>query len=493
MQLERANVVLRPRTSWEAIDLGLRMARRWYRPLWLLWIATALPLFLIVHLLLHDSLILALVVFWWMKPVFEPLLTVWLGHALFSEEVPLRKQLGRTLQVLRKGLPGNLLWRRLSPSRSFLLCVQQLEGLRGDKCRSRMRVLERTNPNSGWLTILMLQLEMVLALSIAGLVLMLLPETVEVDLAMLAHLDGSDAYAWFNNLSYFAVASLIAPFYVAAGFSLYINSRTELEAWDIEIAFRQMIAEQQKHRREGRLAQAAVAVLFSSMLVLCLVPPREVLALDREQARESIAEVLAHRDFGERKTVTRWEAIPDDTDDTDRQAFDFSSGGLEWLAGLLRIAAYAVLGLFAGWLIVRILGSIRSGGLYRKRAGKPPAPEYRLLQHEEGNVPIPANPVDTAIALCEQNELRKATSLLYRATLERYIRTQQIDIPQSATEKECLELVHRHRPAEESSYFGQLTHSWQWLAYAGEAPPVQQVLELCHQWREIYPEVPDAK
>ena len=490
MQLERANVVLRPRTSWEAIDLGLRMARRWYRPLWLLWIATALPLFVIVHLLLHDNMLLALVVFWWMKPLFEPLLTVWLGHALFGEEVPLREQLGRALRVLPVGLVGNLGWRRLTPSRSFLLCVQQLEGLRGEQRRSRMRVLERTNTNSGWLTILMLNIEMVLAISIGGLVLMMLPETVEIDLVTLAHPDGSGAYAWFNNLTYFVVASLIAPFYVAAGFALYINSRTELEAWDIEIAFRQMIAEQQ--RREGRLARNAIAVLLSSVLLLSLVPQREILALDRGQASESIAEVLAHRDFGEKRTVTRWEAIQHETGDTLPSASSFSSGGLEWLAGLLRIAAYVVLALLAGWLILGIARSVRNGGLYRKRAVKAPPPQHRLLQDQEDEAPIPANPVDAALALCAQNELRRATSLLYRATLLRYIRTQQIDIPPSATERECLQLVRRYRPAAESSYFSDLTRSWQWLAYAGEVPPVEQILEFCHQWREIYREVPDA-
>ena len=83
-------------------------------------------------------------------------------------------------------------------------------------------------------------------------------------------------------------------------------------------------------------------------------------------------------------------------------------------------------------------------------------------------------------------------SLLYRATLLRYIKRQQIEIPQSATEGECLLLVRAYRPAVESSYFHELTRSWQWLAYAGEALTAEHILKLCHRWPDIYHEVKDA-
>ena len=33
---------------------------------------------------------------------------------------------------------------------------------------------------------------------------------------------------------------VVEPLYVAGGFGLYLNRRTELEAWDIEIAFRRI-------------------------------------------------------------------------------------------------------------------------------------------------------------------------------------------------------------------------------------------------------------
>jgi len=44
------------------------------------------------------------------------------------------------------------------------------------------------------------------------------------------------------TLAYVLVVLFIEPFYVAAGFGMYINRRAELEAWDIEQEFRRAFA-----------------------------------------------------------------------------------------------------------------------------------------------------------------------------------------------------------------------------------------------------------
>lgn len=41
---------------------------------------------------------------------------------------------------------------------------------------------------------------------------------------------------------YGAVILLLEPFYVAAGFAMYLNRRTELEAWDVEQELRRAFA-----------------------------------------------------------------------------------------------------------------------------------------------------------------------------------------------------------------------------------------------------------
>jgi hypothetical protein len=45
-----------------------------------------------------------------------------------------------------------------------------------------------------------------------------------------------------SSVAYAAAVGMLEPFYVAAGFGLYINRRVELEAWDIEQEFRRAFA-----------------------------------------------------------------------------------------------------------------------------------------------------------------------------------------------------------------------------------------------------------
>ena len=53
--------------------------------------------------------------------------------------------------------------------------------------------------------------------------------------------DGS--FIGFDDaIAYGAAVLVLEPFYVAAGFGLYLNRRTMLEGWDIEVALRRIAA-----------------------------------------------------------------------------------------------------------------------------------------------------------------------------------------------------------------------------------------------------------
>ncbi len=54
MDLNKMTVTIRPRNAWEGIDLGFAMTRHWLRPLWILWLGLALPVYLLAALLLSD-------------------------------------------------------------------------------------------------------------------------------------------------------------------------------------------------------------------------------------------------------------------------------------------------------------------------------------------------------------------------------------------------------------------------------------------------------
>ena len=53
---------------------------------------------------------------------------------------------------------------------------------------------------------------------------------------------GGTFVALATSLAYAFVVLFLEPFYVAAGFAMYLNRRAELEAWDIEQEFRRAFA-----------------------------------------------------------------------------------------------------------------------------------------------------------------------------------------------------------------------------------------------------------
>ena len=53
-----------------------------------------------------------------------------------------------------------------------------------------------------------------------------------------AHAAGQLGLNLVLALSYMSVVLFLEPFYVAAGFAMYLNRRVALEAWDIEQEFR---------------------------------------------------------------------------------------------------------------------------------------------------------------------------------------------------------------------------------------------------------------
>ena len=52
----------------------------------------------------------------------------------------------------------------------------------------------------------------------------------------------SGFFALALPIAYATAVLFVEPFYVAAGFAMYLNRRAELEAWDIEQKFRRAFA-----------------------------------------------------------------------------------------------------------------------------------------------------------------------------------------------------------------------------------------------------------
>ncbi|NJO17241.1 MAG: hypothetical protein HC877_16300 [Thioploca sp.] len=246
MQLDQIGVVIRPRNQWEAIDLGFSMVRLWWKSWYKIWFILIPPVFITtlgLFLLNKDLLWLAAVINWWLKPLFDRLILYFLSHAVFGEQPSIRQTLTNLPTLLFKTQLGLALTiGRFDLARSFNLSVWQLEELRGKIAVKRMKHLQNNTHNTAvWLTIVCIHFEWLLNLSLFILVYWMIPVSYKVDLFEVI----VQAKWWLDILTVFfnfLVFSIIEPIYVAAGFALYLNRRTHLEGWDIELAFRRIAA-----------------------------------------------------------------------------------------------------------------------------------------------------------------------------------------------------------------------------------------------------------
>ncbi len=296
MELEAVTTVLRPRRHWEAMDLGFALARRWWWPLYRAWFLLLLPLTVALHLLCYPHLWLIPLLLWWLKPLLDRAPLYILSHTLFGEVPGIRQ----TLRVLPGLLSRQALWAltlgRLDPARSFHLPVWQLEHLRGGARRRRQRVLDAKQKGAAWLTFTCAHFELIADLGLVALVWLLLPDFVRLDFRDLLEDKTVLQQLWINLVELFGL-SLIEPFYVAAGFTLYLDRRTWLEAWDIEIGFR---------RLARRLASSAATPALLLVAVLCLGLSGQALAADGETTDQP-ATGPDCREWSARQT-RRWQA-----------------------------------------------------------------------------------------------------------------------------------------------------------------------------------------
>ncbi len=490
MELERISMVLRPRGPWEGLDLGFALARHWFLPLWTRWWILALPAAILCFLLTGARPDRWLLAIWWLKPVYEAPLLVWVSRALFGEPPSLR-DLGATLGAgLNRRLLPYLLWRRLFPRRSFVMPLSLLEGLGGRAARARRRVLNGIGGTPAWLTLVCYHFEVILWGGVLLVLFLLVPQELpRLDLGAAVTDSASWAY-WISVLAYLLAFSVVAPFYVCAGFALYLARRTELEAWDLELAFRRAREDQDRPRSaetiggaaRGRTLAAWSAAAFTTML-LTLVPHETVradLLPAPEEARALIEEVLEARDFGSQHEIRIWVPVSRDEGAPDPQwvlpegfgeAAVLLGHFFKW--GLLGFAVIAL-----GLLAFRILREWRPSGP-RRPVLTPPLPAST-----SSSLRLEALPEDLAAAVrasLSDGDRRRALSLLYRASIVHLARL-GLEIPAGTTENECLMLARRALPAPMLGPLEHLTRVWQGLAYGHLVPSRPLIETLLADW-----------
>ncbi|NOX77048.1 MAG: DUF4129 domain-containing protein [Gammaproteobacteria bacterium] len=505
MQFDRITVEVRPRSPWEALDLGIMMAREWWWPLLKAWLAVSLPVFIVLHLVLWNSPVIAITLMWWLKPLWERAILHILSRALFGELPSLKETLRAFPSLARRQWLASLTLRRLSLTRSMDLPVLQLEGL-ASKARSlRLRTLHKSSSNAAfWLTTVAMHVEMALYFAVLMLVYLFLPVGVDIDWFQVLSSEENALVVGQNFLVYLAM-SLIAPFYIACGFALYLNRRTVLEAWDIELAFRRLRSQVDQPRGGRRTgSRAALSIFWVTILLAGFAPHSPALAeeppvrevLTASSAQLTIEKITAQEAFHQQQTtsIPKWldELNLDDDEEKPskllspwmRDAVLFLARASElilWLVVLALILIFAHR--YRDWLREHLPGA----GARRENSASEAVPSV-LFGLPVGHDSLPDDVIGQVQSGWRDGEHRAALGLLYRATLTHLMESHAVRFPPSSTEGECVALVTRNTCHEVSDFFSGLTSQWVQLAYGHRIPPEARVEALCSQWQHLFVE-----
>lgn len=217
--------------------------------------------------------------------------------------------------------------------------------------------------------------------------------------------------------------------------------------------------------------------------------------------KESVEDILSKPPFGtKRQTYTyRYRGGEEEEEvEEDDESTDLDLSWLEWLGDLLEWLGRAasgvvwsfevILWVFVIALVVVVLLSYKRWLPYLRGQPMPPAPTLpsALFGKEALAEPLPDDIVGKAWERWRQGDARGCLSLLYRGALLRIILSRRIQLPDSATEEDCLREVIPVESPERASYFQSLTRWWQSTAYAARIPAEAQAEELVQGWREHF-------
>jgi len=243
VQLEALALRMRQRAPLEAADLGVRLCQSAARSVYACYAVAWIPVAALAIASFEIAPWLPAIVVFWSKPWLDRTILFVLARAAFGQSTTLRELLAARGEVWWRQLFLTLTWRRLSPWRSFTQPVYQLEGLPFGKVRARVRQVRRRKRSAALLMTFSFWIaEKCLGFTVLSLLVWFAPGDTASSLGELLFDPYSDFFEGAVAVAYAIVVIFLEPFYVAAGFSMYLNRRADLEAWDVEQELRRAFA-----------------------------------------------------------------------------------------------------------------------------------------------------------------------------------------------------------------------------------------------------------
>lgn len=227
----------------EAADLGVRLCQRAARSIGPCYALVALPVVAMALASFEVAAWLPSMVIWCAKPWLDRTILFVLSRAAFGKRTAPADVWRAQRQVWWRQFFFTWTVRRLSLWRSLTQPVYQLEEFSIRKAGARVRQIRQRNAGSAAMMTSAFSLsETALSVAVFSLLFWLAPNGRGLELEELVTRELSTFVALALPLSYAITVFFLEPFYVAAGFAMYLNRRAELEAWDIEQEFRRAFA-----------------------------------------------------------------------------------------------------------------------------------------------------------------------------------------------------------------------------------------------------------
>ena len=478
MRIDQVSVELRPRSSWEAVELGTALVRTHARAIWLPYVLLTLPVFLAICIgfAFAGWLSYAALAYWWLKPVFDRVPLFVVSRAVFGTVPGTRETLAAQRTWGWRWMLHYLTWRRFGPYRSLYLPVDLLEG--GTHKHERRNVIGGSARGvAAWVTVVFANFEMAFVLGLLAVVPLFLPVESWPEFADTVGKAALADTGWVNvvsAVSYYLASTLLEPFYVGAGFGIYLNRRTQLEAWDVEIAFRRL-----RERLGGALAVACVAI------GLLTAPQHDAFAAPAQTQAPPLREALGDRyvdpaSFEKAVEATQQDPLLHPVDHRKTwvprakpRKVDAAEAGpivrfiIDVVGGIVKYGLWIVAGLLIGvlaWTFRSWWPWVRSFAPER-----PPAPSAIETAPIETQA-LPPDVAAAARALWARGLARRALALLYRASVESMLARTGATLVPGATEADCLRASRALGAAEDREAFARVVRTWQYAAYADRLP-----------------------
>jgi hypothetical protein len=529
MDLEKMQAEIRPRRESEAVDMGFAMIRQWFGPIYASWLATSLPVILLIVAALYKHPAIAWLVIWWLKPLLDRVPLHVISRSLFGSVPSWRETMLELPRIWGRKLHEALILQRFDSVRSFTMPVYQLEGLKGAERRARITVLGRKGRSAASrMTFIMASAEAGFVFALVTLAAWVVPAEHFTD-RFNDHLesllvDGAGSDTLFVNWVFVAGLILsmliIEPIFVAGGFCLYLNRRTWLEAWDIELAFKKMRARIGKPVVGASRTTAvliAFFLMFSFPSIIAHASPSESIDSDEISSREEpardadaeptpdlkadndgsrlcvtesclesrdrIGEITSDPVFGSVEDVEFWRLRSTDENE-EAESYLLQAIG-ETIAATLQPLLWVGLLLC---VIALLLMRTPRAALTPARSPADEAAPTTVLGLDLRRPSLPKNLLAAARELVDEKKIAEAVSLLFRGALADLVVRDKVSIRGGMTEGECIRLVRGTTLPERAACFESLTEMWIVTAYGHRLAPIDQVEMVLSEWPRHFKE-----